>query len=165
MTVLRDVNYELLGRIVTGLRANEVLMARLYSLKPSVDPQRDKRIYASDEDIPVKPVNVREVLPRVLVDVLEDPFETEQDTSATPLARATVFVHVLVEAYQRDVGEEINGLIRVILGSTQWSDSNIMAAALVPVGVLRPVREKAFRDAWRFTREYRSGLVGVNANA
>jgi len=159
MTLL-DPGYELIGRIVTVLRANAPLQALLFP--PAPLSVQDTRIYAANEELPVA---LRGQLPRIIVDVLEVPFDTEQDSSATPLAAASVFITVLVEANQRHLGEQLTAKCRVILGSTQWSDSHIMAAGLVPVGVSRPMRESAFRDAWRFTREYRSGLVGVMPDA
>lgn len=155
-----DVGYELTGRIVAMLRGDTELHGLLFSTRPSVDPQ-DARIYQANVELPEGAV--REVLPRILVDATENPLATEQRDAdlVSPQAGVSVFVHSFVEADQRQLGEQINARVRLVIGSTQASDSRIIAAELVPTGAMAPVREVAFRNAWRFTRSYRSPLVGV----
>jgi hypothetical protein len=157
MTEHLSSGYELTGVIVGVLRADATLTALLTGSVPRVSPD-DHRVYQSFAELPA---TVAEVLPRVLVEVSETPVDVEQDESALPMATCTVWVHTMVEAYDRTLGESIHARLRVLCGSTYMAGARIIASMLVPTGVRKPVRESAFRDCWHFTHEYRAPLVGV----
>ncbi len=154
-------DYELLGEVVDRLRGDAALGALLFGQRPRIEAE-DHRVWQEGADLP--PGELREVLPRVYVGTAEYPFDTEQDGSALPLARASVFIHVLADAGQRQLGERIAARSRVILGSQPFGGSRISASGLYLVAAPPPQREPALRNAWRLTREYRSGLVGVTAD-
>jgi hypothetical protein len=156
-----DPGYELQGRLVSVLRRDAELVSLLFEQRPSVSPA-DLRVYQADVHLPdADPA--REVLPRIIVAVRESPWEVEQRDaeSSTPAARCVVTIHVLAEADQRRLAEQLAARIRHVVVSTPLSDSSIIVAELVPESPRSPVREVAFRDAWRLTREYRTQLVGV----
>lgn len=143
------------GRIVDHLRADGTIQSLLFQTRPPVSTF-DDRIYDHQAELPDGPE--REVLPRILVAVLETPWDTEQYTAdSSDLYRdIRVITHVLTEARERQLGEAIDARARNLLVSTSLSNATIMASVLVPDGVRQPVRESAFRNAWRFQSEYRA---------
>lgn len=158
--VALDVGYELQGFLVALLRADATLRLLLFSALPPV-AAGDERVYAADAHLPL--TEVREVLPRVIVAVREQPYEAEQASSGRspgPAATCLVTVHVFDEADSRGRAERITARVRDVL-STPLSSASIIVGELVPESSPPPAREVAFRNAWRLTREYRAQLVGV----
>lgn len=155
-----DPGFETLDRVVALLRADTALHSLLFDAPaPAVVPGGfDARVYAADADLPSE---VRDVLPRVIVETYESDFPTEQETSVKPLARVNVLTHSFAESGQRMLAEQISARCRVVLGGSHPSGSNVFGAPLVPLPPRPTTREAAFRDAWRATREFRSALVGV----
>lgn len=155
-----DPAYALTGRLVDILSADAEHQRLLFSVTQATDTF-DTRVYQSNVELPEGPI--REVLPRVLVECASQPFNAEQSAidAAVPQASVNVSIFTLVDADYRELGEALHARQRLVIASTPISDSHIIAAALVPTGLRVPVREVAFRNAWRFTHEYRSQLVGV----
>jgi hypothetical protein len=154
--VTYDVRYVLVGRIVEVLRGDPALNTLLFPPGADAVGPDDRRIYAENVELPEGPI--RSVLPRILVAAIETPFPAEQAAADGPLpyADCLVWTHIFVEADRPQLGEAISARVRDILISTPLSDSRIIASALVPSGTRQPVREVAFRNAWRMSREYRT---------
>lgn len=156
-----DPAYEMTGRLFRMLTADAPLQALLFQYRPRVD-EWDDRIYAADGETPPEGSAAREVLPRIIIDVTAVPVDVEQ-ADGDRLARLIVRLNAIVEADQRQYGEEISARVREVVITTPLSDGVISAAALVPTAVPRPIRETGFRNAWRFAREYASGIAQVVA--
>ena len=106
---------------------------------------------------------VRETLPRVVVAVTESayPFEQAEADVDQPSATCMLVVSVLVEGTQRGLGEAVAARVRDLMVSTPVVGPTIIGARLAPEGQRRPVREVAFRNAWRLTAGFRAQHVGV----
>ncbi len=145
------------GRIVAELRGNATITGLLFSTRASTQTL-DLRVY--DDQVtflgPLEPL--REVLPRILVANITSPFDTENaNADSTDLyENVVVFIHVLVEQQEKMLGETIAAEVRDILVSTSLSNATIIASVLVPGGSMQPTRETAFKNAWRFSNEYRA---------
>lgn len=155
-----DVGYELTDAIVTLLRGDSELNALLFTVTPRLDVN-DDRVYDAGVELPEGPI--REVLPRILVDVSTYPYDVEQKVAdgSSPLGSADIDLITLVDADYRELGESLYARERELIASTSLEGSTIICAELVPQGLRRPVREVAFRNAWRLTLAFRAGLVGV----
>lgn len=143
------------GRITDVLRADNNLNGLLFSTKSSVHVY-DFRIYDDKAELPEGPI--REALPRILIAVIGTPFDTESANadSINLYNNVAVFTHILVEEKEKVLGETIDAEVRDILVSTSMTNAVIIASVLVPSGTMQPVKETSFRNAWRFTSEYRA---------
>lgn len=156
-----SAGYALQGWAVMALRGDSALGVLLFRDRPAVS-SLDLRIYQDDAELPDSAV--RETLPRIVVAYMEVPWAVEQE-SADILGNGdvTLIVNVLAEAEQRNLADALMGRARDILVSTPVSGPSIIGGRLVPQASLRPVREVAFRNAWRLQQEFRSAQVGVLA--
>lgn len=155
MVAKLGVDTVMTGRVVEVLRASSVLNALLFSKRAAVN-EFDLRIYMDLAEIPDGPA--REVLPRILVATFSVPFDTENKAADSTDLYATVgvTVHCLSEPKERDLAERLCAEARDILVSTSLSNASMIASELVPEGTMRPVRETAFRNAWRYSVGFRA---------
>lgn len=144
----------LTGRIVQVLRLDADIATMLFEDRPPVSPF-DDRVYSATAELPEEAV--REVLPRILVAVVESAMDTEQDeaSSSRPMADCAVFIHAFSEADDEDLGQRLAARARTVLTSTWLTDARIIVSKLTWVGS-RHARESSFRDAHRFTIELRT---------
>jgi hypothetical protein len=152
--------YELTDAIVALFRFDTELQALLFSLQPRID-ENDDRVYSATAQLPDGPI--REVLPRILIDAVGVPYPVEQRSAdgSVPLAGVTIDLFTLVDADYRDLGEALHARERELMASTWMESSHIICGELVPLGPRNPVREVAFRNAWRLHHQFHAPLVGV----
>lgn len=155
--------YALLGWSIAVLRGDSTLHGLLFRDRAAIAPE-DLRVYQADAWFPTTLQSVMEVLPRVVVDYVETPWGVEQDEAdVMGNGSVTLVVHVMADEPDRDLVEGIMDRVRDILVSTPVTGPSIIGGRLVPQGSRRPVREAAFRNAWRLQQEFRSEHVGVLA--
>jgi hypothetical protein len=149
-----DTSTVMTGRVVSLLRSNGSINALLFGSNPSVGPF-DYRIYDDQAELPEGPT--REALPRIIVASFSVPFDTEQSASdSTALYQnVAVIISCLAEEKDRLLAEQLHAEVRDILVSTSLTNASIIASVLVPTSTMQPAREPAFKNAWRFTQEYR----------
>lgn len=154
--------YALLGWAVQTLVADAALSALLFRDRPALSPE-DRRVYQADAWFPKDRQSLAEILPRVVVDYIETPWGIEQDEADLMNGSVTLVVHVMADEPDRDLAEGLMNRVRDVLVSTPVTGPSIIGARLVPQSARRPVREAAFRNAWRLQQEFRSEHVGVLA--
>lgn len=120
----------------------------------------DVRIYEADVELPENP-DVREALPRILIESIQMVNAFEQGDVAEPHAPVAIIVHSMVPKEESELGELIDRRCAVLIGSTPLSTASIIAAELVPDGQRRRERVTAFNGAWWFASRYHSADVGV----
>lgn len=151
---------ELTKRLVDLFRANAPLQVLLFpTWSPSTDAL-DKRVWSAFVELPVIPA-LREALPRVLVECVENAHDREHDDPAILSSDVTVFIHTVVPKQEEELGDQIDTLLRTLVLSTWLSNTRIIAANLVPEGQRRKERIAAFNDAWEYVSRFSSPSVEV----
>ena len=154
--------YEAMGPVIGLLRADPELQALLFSETPSISPE-DHRVWSAYVRIPDSlpdSAEIRDAMPRVLVDIAGEPHQTEQ-AEGDMAAMLTITTHVHTESGDRATGEQIRGRLVALLTSTSLNGPTIMGAGIVLAATPPPVREPEWRDAWRLTTVFTVGIAGV----
>lgn len=157
------IEREALKVVIDLLRDDDALNDILFSNDAAIN-QYDTRVWASETEIPddlPRAEEVRDTLPRVLVEITGSPWEAEQTESDTDARTIRVFTHSFAEAGERGMAEALRTRVIALLASSRLVSPSIMGAGFVLVTLPRPVREPAWRNAWRFTAEHMVGIAGA----
>lgn len=153
------------ARVISIFRADPVLVTPdtglLFPPWSKQENGDDVRVYEADVELPENP-DVREALPRILVEALQFASGIEQPENVDePHAPVSILVHTMVPKEESELGELIDRRCAVLIGSTPLSTASIIAAELVPDGQRRRERVTAFNGAYWFVSRYHSADVGV----
>ena len=127
----------------------------------------DHRVWSAGDKLPDNSA-VREALPRILVEVLEEMHQREQRDARVAGVTildgpVTLLVHHLCEEADEELARRIVARTTHVILSTQPSGARMIAAEFVPDGPLRDERVATFRNAWDVITRWRSENVGALA--
>lgn len=158
---VRSASAELTRRLIEVLRADGTITALLYpTWAPPQKNDNDTRVY--NAHVAIDDPELLQILPRIIVECVEDPFDAEQD-DVWHSSSVDVRFHSVVPKDQYDHADVINSRIRTIIDSTYLTNSRIIASKLTVVGRPRSTVETGFYDALRLTSTFNAPNVGVLA--
>jgi len=120
----------------------------------------DYRVYEAYVELPENSA-IREALPRILVETLPNPVNTEQ--GGYHEGPVSFLIHTITPKEESQLCDEIAARVATVIASTRFSNARIVASELVPEGESRKGRITAFNNAWERVDRYTSANVGVIA--
>ena len=151
-------SYLMQKHLVKLLTEDEELQELLFPVWAPQEAPEDKRIYGISPSINDR--KIVDSLPRIIVETEQNSANWEQPdpSDSGPIH---VYMHVFVPADHYNQGELIDWRIRTLIGSTNFSGADIIAAELIQTGARRRMVQSAFLDAWHIMTPYISRNVGV----
>lgn len=150
---------ELAAFMIDVLRRDGGLNSYLFAGEAAINPN-DYRIWSSDVELPEE---LRPILPRILLEIITDSANWEQETGIDD-GPAEAWTHVFVPRDQGDLAEHIDARLRMIIGSTTFSNDRILGGQLIQTGRRIKGREAQFNDARRLSTPYAIRNIGVIAS-